>query len=90
MKVSILAIAAAALMASSPLAFAANAGAKANAPGQEMQKSGSVTGSPGASGYAPGHLKKKAGIRSAKHFAPGHRKKVSAKHIQTTTGAAVR
>ena len=39
-----------------------------------------MQGSPGASGYAPGHLKKKAKVRGgASAYAPGH----------TTTGAAV-
>lgn len=88
MKLSIIAAAAVALIASSP-AFAASA--KMNAPGQEMQKHGSVAGSPGASGYAPGHLKKKAGVRSASKFAPGHVKNKTV-HVRapSTTGAAVR
>jgi hypothetical protein len=64
MKLSVLAITAAVLVASSPLALAANGGAKADAPGQMMQKYGSVPGSPGASGYAPGHLKRTHVVRS--------------------------
>jgi hypothetical protein len=87
MRLSIIAAAVVALVASP--AFAATA--KSNAPGQQMQKHGSVAGSPGASGYAPGHLKKKAGVHSAKQFAPGHvKKKVATKTAPTTTGAAVR
>jgi hypothetical protein len=91
MRLSILAVAAVALIASSPLAFAAQGGAKVNAPGQEMQKQGSVIGSPGASGYAPGHLKKKAGVRSASTFAPRHvKKKTVHVPVRANTGAAVR
>ena len=86
MKLSIIAVAAVALMASP--AFAATA--KSNAPGQQMQKSGSVAGSPGASGYAPGHVKKKAGVHTASKFAPGHKKKTVAKPAPTTTGSAVK
>ena len=87
MKLSIIAVAAAAFMISP--AFAATA--KSNAPGQQMQKHGSVAGTPGASGYAPGHLKKKSGVRSASKFAPGHTKKKTAHlPIRATTGAAVK
>jgi hypothetical protein len=32
-----------------------------NSPGHKMQRYGSVPGHPGASGYAPGHLKKRYG-----------------------------
>ncbi|MBX9934777.1 MAG: hypothetical protein K2Y56_25240 [Methylobacterium sp.] len=39
-------------------AVAAEQGAKSNAPGQQMQDKGSLKGSPGASGYAPGQEKK--------------------------------
>jgi len=44
------------------------------APGQKMQQSGSVTGTTGASGYAPGHKMHK-GMKGASRFAPGHEKK---------------
>lgn len=88
MKLSIIAAGAIALIASSPT-FAASA--KMNAPGQEMQMHGSVAGSPGASGYAPGHLKKKAGVRSSSKFAPGYTKKKAVHvRIRSSTGAAVR
>lgn len=81
-------IAVAAVLVASP-AFAASV--KSSAPGHEMQRQGSVVGSPGASGYAPGHLKKKAGIRSASRFAPGHMTKKSAHvRVRATTGAAIR
>lgn len=54
--------------------------AQAQTPGLDMQQKGSVQGSPGASGYAPGHLKKKGTVKgSARAYAPG----------RTTTGAAV-
>ena len=68
---------AAAVVLLAPLANAA--GVSQQTPGHKMQTLGSVPGSPGASGYAPGHLKKKKG--SAAKFAPGHR---------TTTGVSVR
>ena len=74
MKALIITATAAALLTAS--AFAA----QAQTPGLDMQQKGSVQGSPGASGYAPGHLKKKSKVRSgASVYAPGH----------TTTGAAV-
>jgi len=49
--------------------------AKSVAPGQRMHQSGSVQGSPGASGYAPGHLKHH--MKSASKFAPGHVKRTA-------------
>jgi hypothetical protein len=47
---------------------------KKNTPGHLMQQRGSVPGHPGASGYAPGHVKKmnRAGY-NARAFAPGRR-----------------
>ena len=48
--------------------------APADTPGHQMQRKGSVPGHPGASGYAPGHLKKATRAHSARAFAPGHRK----------------
>jgi hypothetical protein len=87
MKTSILAIAASILIASVPFAFAKDA--NSSAPGQIMHKQGSVAGSPGASGYAPGHLKKKG--TSAAKYAPGHTKRVVQTRTRaTTSGAAVR
>jgi hypothetical protein len=59
MKISFIAIAAAAVVACSSVAFAQNQ-AKSTAPGQQMLQKGPAPGSPGASGYAPGHLKKHA------------------------------
>ena len=54
-------------------------------PGQAMQDKGSVKGSPGASGYTPGHEMKKDGSASgpgASDHAPGHAPSTS------TTGTA--
>ena len=42
-------------------------------PGAQMQDKGSVKGSPGASGYAPGHLKKKALVKRYCWWRHGHR-----------------
>jgi len=47
------------------------AAAPKSTPGHMMQQRGSVPGHPGASGYAPGHLKRAAHVRSARDFAPG-------------------
>jgi hypothetical protein len=66
MKIGFIAIAAAAVIASSPVAFAQNQ-AKSTAPGQQMLQKGPAPGSPGASGYAPGHLKKKHLVRKSTH-----------------------
>ena len=74
MKLNIIALSAAALIASAPVAFAQ--GSSSNAPGQEMQQKGSKKGSPGASGYAPGHEMQnkgsKKGTTGASGYAPGH------------------
>jgi hypothetical protein len=73
MKLAIIALSAAALIASVPTVFAQ--GSSGKAPGQEMQEKGSVKGSPGASGYAPGqemHAKgSKSGSSGASGYAPG-------------------
>ena len=57
------------------LAAAPAVAAPKNTPGHLMQQRGSVPGHPGASGYAPGHVKKmnRAG-HNARAFAPGYRK----------------
>ena len=52
MKLAVIALSTAALIASAPAVFAQ--GVSSKTPGHEMQQSGSMTGSPGASGYAPG------------------------------------
>ena len=73
MKLVIIAVSAAALIASAPAVLAQ--GSSAKAPGQEMQKKGSVKGSPGASGYAPGQEMQakgsKKGTEGASGYAPG-------------------
>jgi len=61
MKVTIIALSAAALIASSPALLAQ--GASEKAPGQRMQDKGSVPGSPGASGYAPGQIMQDKGSK---------------------------
>jgi hypothetical protein len=71
MKLTLIALSAAALIASVPAVFAQ--GASSNTPGHEMQEKGSVKG--GASGYAPGqemHEKgSKRGTEGASGYAPG-------------------
>ena len=75
MKLQGIALTAAALIGTASLAFAQGYNSNtANTPGHQMQQKGSVPGSPGASGYAPGHTKKH----------------VAKKHKRSTTGAAVR
>lgn len=94
MKLSIAAIAAVAIIASTPLAFAAGNSAKGNAPGQEMQQNGPVPGTTGASGYAPGHLKSATSTHGASTYAPGHRKlrhqARTHRTIRSTSGAALK
>ena len=73
MKLTVVALSAAALIASAPAVFAQ--GSSGKAPGQEMQQKGSVKGTSGASGYAPGqemHAKgSKRGTEGASGYAPG-------------------
>ena len=46
-----------------------------NTPGHMMQRYGSVPGHPGASGYAPGHIKKMTRPRyNARAYAPEYRR----------------
>jgi hypothetical protein len=76
----LLALAAAGLLAgASTVAFAQTS------PGLQMQEKGSVKGSPGASGYAPGHQMQEEkgsvkGTTGASGYAPGH----------ATTGGSVK
>jgi hypothetical protein len=93
MRFSIAAVAAIAVIASTPLAFAAGNSAKSYAPGQEMQRNGGpVPGTTGASGYAPGHLKRATSERGASKYAPGHLKlrhhARAHRAIRSTTGMA--
>jgi hypothetical protein len=73
MKFAIVAVSAAALIASAPAVFAQ--GVSSKTPGHEMQAHGSKKGSPGASGYAPGHQMQakgsKPGSPGASGYAPG-------------------
>jgi hypothetical protein len=73
MKRTIIALSAAALMASATVAMAQ--GVSDKSPGHEMQDKGSKKGSPGASGYAPGQEMQAKGSKSgspgASGYAPG-------------------
>ena len=73
MKLAIMALSTAALIASAPVVFAQ--GVSSKTPGHEMQQKGSVKGSPGASGYAPGQEMQakgsKKGTEGASGYAPG-------------------
>ena len=60
MKLVTLALTAAALITAPAIASAQ--GNSNNSPGHQMQEKGSVPGSPGASGYAPGHTKGTTGM----------------------------
>lgn len=93
MKLSVAAVAAIAVIASTPLAFAAGNSAKSYAPGQEMQRNGGpAPGTTGASGYAPGHLKSATSTQGASEYAPGHLKRRhharAHRTIRSTTGTA--
>lgn len=73
MKLAIIAISSAALIASTPLVFAQ--GVSSKTPGHEMQDQGSKKGSTGASSHAPGHEMhakgSKRGSTGASGYAPG-------------------
>ena len=90
MKIRLLAIAAATVIAASPVAFGQNQ--SSNPPGQQMLQKGQAPGSPGASGYAPGHLKKKHVAKRSKHRHMAHKKTHARRVGQTakseTTGMA--
>jgi hypothetical protein len=89
MKLAVIAFSAAALIASSPTVFAQDTSSKA--PGQEMQTKGSVKGTTGASGYAPGHIMHhrkhaKLGTHGASGYAPGHQTTTGMVKSKSTTG----
>jgi hypothetical protein len=73
MKLAIIALSTAVLIASAPAVFAQ--GVSSKTAGHEMQQKGSKKGSPGASGYAPGHEMQakgsKKGTEGASGYAPG-------------------
>jgi hypothetical protein len=73
MRLGIVAVLTAALIALAPTVFAQ--GASSKTPGHEMQDRGSKKGSPGASGYAPGHEMQAKGSKNgspgASGYAPG-------------------
>jgi hypothetical protein len=70
MKAIIVALSAAGLVVASPAAFAQ--GVSSKSPGHEMQKHGSIKGSPGASGYAPGQEMQERGSKTGTHGASGY------------------
>jgi hypothetical protein len=73
MKLAVIALSTAALIASAPAVLAQ--GASSKTPGHEMQERDSKNGSPGASGYAPGQEMQakgsKNGTPGASGYAPG-------------------
>lgn len=76
MKITIIALTAAAAIAAAPAVLAQ--GVSSKTPGHEMQQTGSKKGEPGASGYSPGHKmhhakasKSKKAHRGASSYAPG-------------------
>jgi hypothetical protein len=73
MKLAVIALSTAALIASAPAVLAQ--GASSKTPGHEMQERNSKNGSPGASGYAPGQEMQakdsKNGTPGASGYAPG-------------------
>lgn len=74
MKMTIIALTAAAAIAAAPAVLAQ--GVSSKTPGHEMQQKGSKKGEPGASGYSPGHKMHHAkASRKAHHgasnYAPG-------------------
>jgi hypothetical protein len=81
MKLTVIAMSAAALIVASPAAFAAST--SSNTPGHEMQLKGSKKGYPGASGYAPGREMQakgsKKGHPGASGYAPGQTTGLSTK-----------
>jgi hypothetical protein len=73
MKLAIITLSAAAILASAPVAYAQ--GVSSKTPGHEMQEKGSKKGDPGASGHAPGQEMQargsKKGSPGASGYAPG-------------------
>jgi hypothetical protein len=73
MKLAIITLSAAAILASAPVAYAQ--GVSSKTPGHEMQQKGSKKGDPGASGYAPGQEMQAKGSKNgspgASGYAPG-------------------
>jgi hypothetical protein len=86
MKLAIIALSTAALIASAPAVFAQ--GVSSKTPGHEMQKKGSKIGTHGASGYAPGREMQakgsKTGSPGASGYAPGQTTGMSGQSSTTT------
>jgi hypothetical protein len=75
MHLKILTLAAAALLIGSASAALAQSATVKKTPGHMMQDNPRSMG-PGASEYAPGHLKRRRGSTSASKFTPSHRANV--------------
>ena len=86
MKLAIIALSTAALIASATAVFAQ--GVSSKTPGHEMQKKGSKIGTHGASGYAPGREMQakgsKTGSPGASGYAPGQTTGMSCQSSTTT------
>jgi hypothetical protein len=83
MKLTIIALTTAALIASAPAVFAQ--GSPPDAPWHEIQQIGSKNGSPGASDYAPGKETQDKSSKSGGEYAPG---KPSGEESGTTSGSS--
>jgi hypothetical protein len=87
MRLAIITLSAAAILASAPVAFAQ--GVSSKTPGHEMQEKGSKKGDPGASGYAPGQEMQakgsKKGEPGASGYAPGQ---TSGSNTSGTSGSS--
>jgi hypothetical protein len=89
-KLTILAAALSIVFASSAIAAPKQGnGNSQKSPGQMMRANGSVDGYPGASGYAPGQVKKMKKARDARAYAPRYRTTTGATRYRTTTGVRV-
>jgi hypothetical protein len=69
MKLAMIALSTAALIASAPAVFAQ--GTSANAPGQKMQDKNSTKGGPGAQEYDPGKETQDKSSKSGGEYSPG-------------------
>jgi hypothetical protein len=88
-KIAVIAAAVGVVFASSAIAAPNHGnGNSQNSPGQMMRANGPVAGYPGASGYAPGHLKKMNKAHDARAYAPRHRTTTRTR-APTTTGMRI-
>jgi hypothetical protein len=88
-KLTIIAAAVSLVIASAAIAAPNQGnGNSQNSPGHLMQSNGSVPGYPGASGYAPGHVKKMNKAHNARVYAARHRTTTRTR-IHATTGVRI-